>query len=197
MDWHKDTTANASKLYPQVGRKGKAHTGSNGKVTLYREKHSKFLKKWRIAFAVRYKRAATDDEARIALDTGTVWEDIARWTSTGMTMVIKHPDDCACDFCKRNPDYCGPYQTVCAGLRASVDKRRVEDAAAAAAREANERSLQTLYRAHNLIGSCPFGDKVFERLASGAVSVEQIADAFSMTPEEIRNFIWAKNYKAS
>lgn len=177
------------------GTSGKAHVGSNNRVSLLREKFSRLLPRWRKAFVKRFKRAPDEHAERVALDSGRIWDDIQIWESNGMTAVIPHKGDCTCYMCKKYPLYWGDYADAAAGLRASLDRAKAEaEKKAAEAAEKAARDEQD-ERASNLRATCPIPQVAMNRLLGGVIQPEAIADLFGLSEDQVKLFMWAYRRK--
>jgi hypothetical protein len=196
MDWRNDTNAAASRFYPSAGRRGKGMTGKASQIALLRSKHSKFAAKWTKLFEARYIKdyklkhgkepsqdeVKTESEAglRVAIDSGSVYNDIERWTDTGCVLSIRHGPTCFCNICKKYP--MTDMAQACASMAITVEAHKK----AAEERKAGKLADEAAERAHreNSIKMTKIREKpsipeaVMGRLLNNLVSQKEVLMCF-------------------
>lgn len=208
MDWHTDHNSAAQKFYPSKGRRGKGMTGKASQMALLRGKHSKFANKWLKLYEQRYRKdcekrshkpsedevkTACDDALRIAIDKGTVYNDIERWTDNGVVLSLRHPQNCHCNVCKKFPlDDLGAAAASMAAYVEASKKAAADKAAGKLADEKAEREARDyIIKMIGIRTNPKVPEPVMGRLINGLIERQSVISCFNVSNDVLADHLEA------
>lgn len=175
MDWHPDKKANASKLYPTHGRKGKKMVGKPGKDELLREKNARYLDRWAEAFEARHNRPPTELEKRTVLMEGRVIKDYDRLRDAAVTRVVE-----------RKVDGADQLKDWVHGTEAA---KKIDELMYGAQRAAEEARVQRNRARFDVRVACPIPLPVMERTRDGVAPKNLVCETFGITEPELESYL--------
>lgn len=199
MDWHPDTNSAASSHYPTRGRRGRKFVGGANKTAIMRQKHEKFLPRWRKAFEKRFGRKPLESEMRAAIDKGTVFEDIQRW-GPNLTLEIKHGEKCRCRLCRRYPINEKAAATMLDEFYANhgetlkqEEAERLEREARITAERTERNKLDAMMakakQRSALKRECPIPFAVLQRYKNGDITLAIILQCFPVSADRVSSYL--------